>query len=130
MTTYEELTQKINDFVSPDKRSESSPGGGWAPVQNNDIAELRAIVLLLLEMRYERDADGDLPINVHFLDRTKYENASLSYYRHLPGDGNVDEYQRILIANIRSAHSAVESATRRQGINLQLLQDLLGQGNG
>ena len=64
------LIKKIEDFVAT--RSVSD-GDGRAPVAEGEAAELRDIFEAILEAKYESDLDGDLPINVSVLDRTKYE---------------------------------------------------------
>jgi hypothetical protein len=132
MTTFEELQAHIVAFVSPETRSHSEHGS-LAQVANTDIGDLRRIVNLLLELKYEADASGGRPISVYFLDRTKFEGALLPHYRHVPYDGDRKDYERILQANIRNASGVIAQASTKLSQWIHELEDLTKdqeEGNG
>lgn len=72
------LKTMLADFLKHRSKCENS---GWPVVADADIEELYAIVGKLLEMKYEKDCDGSLPVEVSFVDRTKFER---SHYFNIP----------------------------------------------
>ncbi len=67
----DELIAKLRDFLS--ERSVSS--GGWAPVGEKDMVNFREIVGMIVSLKYAKDPDGDLPVQVILVDRTKFEGV-------------------------------------------------------
>lgn len=66
----ENLLAKIETYLA--ERKESN-GGGWAPVETNEVDVLEDIVHDLILLKYGKDADGDLPVRVKLIDRTRYD---------------------------------------------------------
>lgn len=64
----EHLQKQIQNFLREKRNSE---GGGWSPVTVDDYVQLHQIIGSLLELKWERDGGGDLPIEHHLIDRTK-----------------------------------------------------------
>jgi len=71
--------KKIRKFVEDHRESE----GGWAKVNPKDIFTLDSIIKELLELKYDLDPDGDLPIDWVFVDRTRYYHPFL-YHCQMP----------------------------------------------
>lgn len=63
------LVDMVKEFLS--ERS-ASTGNGWAEVKENDVTAVLDILDLMFELKYERDCDGDLPIEACVVDRTKF----------------------------------------------------------
>jgi hypothetical protein len=80
MATTVDLFQDINNFLA--ERKESSPGGGWAPVTQIELEQLRGILDTLIELKYEHDADHDLPLRVTITNRTMFKMGPYSPIYH------------------------------------------------
>lgn len=80
------LMKKIDDFMKDKRKS----NGGYAEVRDKDIIKLSEIIREICEAKYEKDPDGDIPINWDILDRTKYEPLDLLQvpYSHKDKDGH------------------------------------------
>lgn len=83
-----DLVGKISTFLS--EKHESS--GGWAKVTFEDFVKLGDIIQDLIEMKCDRDVDGDLPIEFKLTDRTKFERTNFCSipYENEKGD-NLEE---------------------------------------
>jgi hypothetical protein len=71
----EELNKLIETFLYEKRFSD----GSWAEVKPEDISVLHKIIQSLLELKFQRDADGDLPIEWALVDRTREYNPFLFY---------------------------------------------------
>jgi hypothetical protein len=71
MNTKAALQAKIAAFL--EKRTPAGDGGGWATVRPEEVEELHAIMAAIVALKYQGDADGDLPINWVLIDRTRFE---------------------------------------------------------
>ena len=92
-------------------RSESD--GGWAPVGDNDIDDLRAIVDMLIQAKYEQDPDGDIPIDIKILDRTKYESSYYFPILYSHRDYDDEELQYRILEDLAFNASAASEALSR-----------------
>lgn len=63
------LLTKLSAFLAERKQS----GDGWAPVAPEEVEALYEIVEELITLKYGKDADGDLPVRVKLVDRTRYD---------------------------------------------------------
>lgn len=107
------VAKAIGRFLATRSRSD----GGFAPVGKDDIQDLYRVMEAIFEAKYERDPDGDLPINIVLVDRTQYEpvHHMLIPYRHLieRGEGDVaalldDRLDRIL-TNLRTCSESAST---------------------
>lgn len=55
------------------RKTKKASDGGYAPVEPKELDELRDIIDALIELKYESDVDGDRPVEVMLVDRTRYE---------------------------------------------------------
>ena len=67
----DKLNSKLDKFLETYR--ESTSGGGWAPVTKEDKEQLNEVLYALLEAKFGRDADGDLPVQFNIVDRNKFE---------------------------------------------------------
>jgi len=102
MVTTESLFQNINDFLA--ERKESSPGGGWAPVTQKEMEAMYDIINGLIELKYEYDADHDLPMTVRLLDRTMFKS---SFYDPMFQDHAFDGYTEADIAKLNLSRAVM-----------------------
>lgn len=65
------LSKMIEKFLA--EKRESSAGGGYAEITDQDTEDLYAIVHALIEKKCEADADGDYPIQVNLVNRRLHE---------------------------------------------------------
>ena len=77
----QKISELIGEFLAERVKSDS----GFAPVGENDIERLYNIIELILDAKYERDADGDLPVVVRLVDWTKYEKPHFLSVKHSHG---------------------------------------------
>lgn len=70
MTLRDQAVTLLDAFLA-EGRSRSS--GGFAPVHKTDVEKLWDIFVAILEAKYERDPDGDLPIRFELTDWTRFE---------------------------------------------------------
>lgn len=111
------LQTRIEKFLAV--KSESSPGGGWAPVTNREMNQLYAILMDIVAAKYERDADGDLPIEATLVNRC--ETYGLHYapleYLHCgdeaPSLKEINEVLRTARMNLGMAQDDVESTLKQ-----------------
>ncbi len=68
VTTYE-LKEMINLFIS--KRVYTEDCSDITQVNKNDYLKLREITHLLIDAHWERNCDGDLPIDFILIDKNK-----------------------------------------------------------
>jgi hypothetical protein len=67
------LTKKLQTQIEKFLENKKKSAGGFAPVDDGEIDELSEIVYALIEAKYQRDPDGDLPVSAHLTDRTRYK---------------------------------------------------------
>lgn len=67
---------RILEFLVPllETRSEAEYGG-WPQVKPDDVVMLRQVILAVIMAKWGRDSDGDLPIEIRVVDRTRYRPA-------------------------------------------------------
>jgi len=66
-----EVNSRLKEFCNkPINKSDD----GYAPVTTDDLIEFLHIIDLMTEIRFQRDPDGDLPVSVDILDKTKFFN--------------------------------------------------------
>ncbi len=64
------LTKMLEAFL---KKKSESQNGCFAKVGENDLQDLCKIISRILELKYEKDADGDIPVDFRLVDRTRFE---------------------------------------------------------
>lgn len=64
-----DLSTALKKFLKEPRKSDR---GGYAEVTESDLHDFYDVINALLEAKFERDCDGDLPLNVHWVDRTKF----------------------------------------------------------
>jgi hypothetical protein len=62
------LQKRIEKFLSVRVNSD---GGGWAPVTDEELNELYKIFQGIIDDKYQRDCDGDSPVNFVLANRNK-----------------------------------------------------------
>lgn len=109
------LSNKIERFLGERRRSTV----GLAEVKPEDVEELCVIIMALIEAKFERDPDGDLPVEFKLVDRTRFEPMHFEPvpYLGLARCDNLtpDQKQDILdihMMNLSIAHERLSSAHR------------------
>ncbi len=105
------LLRRIDTFLA--ERSKAS--SGYAPVGEGDIDALHDIVNRLLELKYEGDMDGDLPVTVILADRTQFERPHVVMVPYSHQAPEAQQVERLLeAARLHSSAAQVhaESANR------------------
>jgi hypothetical protein len=62
------LQKRIEKFLSVRVNSD---GGGWAPVTDEELDELYKIFQGIIDDKYQRDCDGDSPVEFILANRNK-----------------------------------------------------------
>jgi hypothetical protein len=119
------LLKRIDAFLA--QRKNTDGGGGWAPVDPNEVHELHDIIDLLLGLKYEADSGGSAPIDVILTDRTRYQRPL--HFAILYADRATDEMS-VHELNMRAAtlystlaQSAASSSTRHMDAATRLMSD-------
>ncbi len=87
------LHQKIEDFIAEKRESD----GGYAPVIERDMELLEEIIEGLVEAKFERDPDGDLPVEWNLINRhthLRMHYRPLRYDHKIEGWGEKDPMSR------------------------------------
>lgn len=79
MAMPKRLQARIEKFLANKKKS----SGGWAPVDEGEVEELSELVYAIIEAKYDKDPDGDLPVSAHLTDRTRYKLPFIMPIPHL-----------------------------------------------
>lgn len=111
------LDSLIDRFLEDHR--ECSAGGGWAQITQGDITLLYDIVRELVALKCDKDADGDLPIEIHITNRRTHERlhyTAVPYREGLDGDGielvPFTDMLQILLCNLRIASDRVDNEIR------------------
>ena len=104
------LVNMIDQFLENHRESHR---GGWAKITPADVSQLREIVHELIELKCDKDADGDLPIEVHLVNRRTHERMHYRPYPY-PAFDRPDEYSfhdrlRILVGNLHTATTRLDT---------------------
>lgn len=109
------LDTKIDKFISMRRKSKT---GGWAEVTDCDIDDLSEIINDLLELKFERDCDNDLPVEFCLVDRNKHYSIPYVYvpYERMGDviDGNFERYFDSTRLNWEIASTAFNQALKLQ----------------
>lgn len=105
-TEIDEVVKLITDWAIDQKVSK----GGYAPVELQEIHDLNYIILKLLELKYERDPDGDLPVDFELVDRTRHYNPFFNSFGQL-------EYP----SNARNNEGIYDTAKLEEGLDTRLM---------
>jgi len=107
------LLTKIDRFLAQKRKSK----GGWAEVQPTDVPQLCGIIDALIEAKFDKDPDGDLPIEFTVVDRTRFEPMHFAPTPYLGlaqcGDLTPDQVQDIFdlhMMNLTIAHDRLNVA--------------------
>jgi len=95
MITPAKLQNLIHEFLY-DKRK--SNGDGYAEITLGDVQYLYEIISMLVELKFEPDADGDYPIDYEITDLTRYERSLFLQVPRWGGEADDNNYDDILRA--------------------------------
>ena len=82
------LYARIGKWLDEERMSD---GGGWAPCSENDLVELYEIIYEMVALKFQRDADGDLPVQAIVINRTKYQCMYWMRVPHMSENPDIDE---------------------------------------
>ena len=81
----------IDHFLGDHRESK----GGYAEITHEDIKELHEIVRELIELKCDRDPDGDLPIEFEIVNRRTHERMNYGQVPYRESYDPEDEQERI-----------------------------------
>lgn len=84
------LGKLLDQFLA--ERRESTDGGGWAQITDDDLRALHDVLECLVEMKCEGDADGDRPIEWDLTNRRTHHRMR---YRPIPYFHSLDEMPKL-----------------------------------
>lgn len=109
------LVIKLERFLRERRRS----SGGYAEVRPKDMDGLYKIFRELIELKFEKDPDGDLPVEFKLVDRTRFEPMHFEVVPYLGiarcESLTLDQKQDILdthMMNLSIAHDRLANAHR------------------
>lgn len=88
----QELHDAIDAFIDVHKDADY---GDYANVDPTEIDELHKIVYSIVDLKYDTDCDGDSPIQVVILDKTRYRFIIDPFYlfvEHFGSNDNVETF--------------------------------------
>lgn len=80
MTTKSALLSKIDSFLEEHRPSRR---GGWAEISREDVEKLDEIIEMLVDLKADRDADGDRTVQWTLTNRREEERmpfANVPYF--------------------------------------------------
>lgn len=97
---HETLDTFLDTFVE-------TKDGGWAAAQNGDLSEIQDIFQEIIDLKFERDCDGDAVIDYHVVNR-RYGRLISTYTPHPPRDRDGEEpvHSRDILEFIRESTRA------------------------
>lgn len=97
---HETLDKFLDTFVE-------AKDGGWAAAQNGDLSEIQDIFQEIIDLKFERDCDGDAVIDYHVVNR-RYGRLISTYTPHPPRDRDGEEpvHSRDILEFIRESTRA------------------------
>jgi len=100
------VVELLPKFLENPRMSED---GGYAPVSDEDLDDLGRLFRLIVSTKFERDAVGDLPVEIVVVNRHKYESPEFVRvpYHHKAG---WKAYFRAAFANMRIASRKLGTA--------------------
>lgn len=93
MPNRAEFLAKLNAFLDTPCRAE---GGSWPEVSDDDMKMLWALVGELVDLKFERDCDGDSVIDIVLTDRSRYEKPlylPIPWASKRAGDGEAPDLE-------------------------------------
>jgi hypothetical protein len=114
MSIPKSIQSKIEGFLS---QKVEADGSGWAPVGDNDLGSMMDIFHAILEAKYAADADGDRPIDITLVDRTRYQSDYFAPLPHIRDERQNDllvhqARMRAAVGNLGVAQQQVYMASR------------------
>ena len=113
----------IDRFLEDHRECEA--GGGYAQITQEDINRLHEIVWKLIELKCDRDADGDLPVQFKIVNRRTHEGLAYMAVPHREGrdedDNEIEmvpftDMLQILLSNLSIASDRVTNEIRCEEI--------------
>lgn len=105
------LQEKIDAFLTTKRKT----SGGYAPVTGKDLDQLLGIIQYLFEAKWERDPDGDLPLEFKLIDRTRFEPMHFMPVPYMGLKSSPEQMEAALemhIFNLNIAHERFSGAYR------------------
>lgn len=113
MSTH--LDTLIDRFLKDHRESD----GGWAMITPEDVTLLWKIIRELIELKCEKDADGDLPIEVHLVNRRTHERMhydALPYREQADYEISHSDLMRCLTGNLMTAAERLNTEVRCESL--------------
>jgi hypothetical protein len=102
---------------------ECTAGGGYAQITSEDIGLLYDIVRKLVDLKCDKDADGDLPVECKLINRRTHEPfhyMAVPHRSHFPNDEleviPFTDMLQILLLNLSLASDRVNNEIRCEEI--------------
>jgi hypothetical protein len=100
MEKHKKIHEMIDKFLKDRKMCER---GGYPPVTEKEITALYRLFDAIIQAKFQNDCDGDAPVNVRFVNRTKEHMPCFSPVPHRDDD----EVSRRRILEITSFNLSV-----------------------
>lgn len=110
------IETKIDTFLN-DKRK--SIRGAWATVLDRDLNDLCDIIELLIDEKFQGDADGDRPVRYRLYDRTQVEANHFFDIPHTHKTNNSED----MVEAISFATTNVKMAADKLDTLMKIFED-------
>lgn len=108
--TSKEIIHLIDSFLQ--KRTESETGG-FSKVTQKEMHQLSEIFYKIIEAKWGRDADGDLPVKYDLLDWTRYQPM---YWTEVP------HHHRDVVGHIKAVIDNLAYASKEANRMFELIR--------
>lgn len=115
----EALCDRLRAFLSTPSFSD---GGGWAPASDDDLTEFRDILDEIIGAKWQRDCDGDLPVQVMTTDRNRYEGIACVLVPYLSKEFHEVPVRQTVVNHVMAQLTNAQIATDHLRTTFELLR--------
>jgi len=123
------LKKKLDELLEDESLVDNS---GWAKVTREDLDKINEIFHTVLALKYERDSDGDLPVEFDLTDRTKCErrhNFPLPYHFKASTEEELDNIIFMAASNAKVANEGLDLLLRLRKLEIDRIRKSSGTGH-
>jgi hypothetical protein len=123
------LQRMLDRFLEDESPVENN---GWAKVTSGDLQEISEIFHTILVLKFERDCDGDLPVEFDLTDRTCCERRHcypLPYHHKASTEEELDDIISTAAANAKVASERLDLLLRLRKYELERIRKSSGTGH-
>lgn len=119
--THDELIESLSDWLHERNRIKVDDRGNWGEIKQQTLFNLYTFFNEIITLKFEEDSDGDSPLDLHIIDRTKCEP---SFFQAIPYTHDRETYEEDPEKLKIALRKAMMNQTVASGTLEQLLRKL------